>query len=124
MEELLDLGCGAAWLMVCGEGPAGRAVGHEAGCAARSRFKPYLRFCGTRITAEDFGNIHYGYVGRAAGFPLTVLKVASRGVNRGRLDANERHDQAMLTWGYRLMGAWGKRYNMPWRCNEYIRYNY
>jgi hypothetical protein len=28
---------------------------------------------GVRISPEEFGNIHYGYVGRYAGIPLDVL---------------------------------------------------
>lgn len=37
---------------------------------------PY-KFLGATRTGEDLGNIHYGYVGRGAGFSATILKTAA-----------------------------------------------
>ncbi|GGG13963.1 hypothetical protein GCM10010912_67970 [Paenibacillus albidus] len=38
--------------------------------------KPWI-FAGVTTTGEDLGNIHYGYVGRAAGFTDLILKSAA-----------------------------------------------
>ena len=68
------------------------------------------------VTAEEFGNIHYGYVGAAGGFGLCILKDAP-GIVQVKQDTaklsyfltnfDDPRDTANIIKGY-------KAYNMPW----------
>jgi RHS repeat-associated protein len=63
-----------------------------------------------RISPEQYGNIHYGYVGRAAGFPLIVLRggsVYANGRNYVGLPQEMFSDQPMIALGYRLAAVFG-----------------
>jgi len=66
-----------------------------------------MRFNGQAISLEDFGNIHYGFVGRAAGFSLGVLRsgsVVAAGSSIARPSGlrNELGDQRLIRKGYDL----------------------
>ncbi len=70
------------------------------------------------ISPEDFGNVHFGYTGRWAGFSLTQLKYFGTRYAGG---GNEERDRQMVNLGYRLGGAWGHDYRWPWKVNEYVK---
>jgi len=68
-----------------------------------------------RISAEDFGNIHFGYTGTAAGLPLVVLLHGSTGAHLShgtdswwpRQLLNEYKDHSMIRWGAKLFSRHG-----------------
>ncbi len=78
---------------------------------------------GRRITAEQFGNIHFGYVGRAGGFSYGALAVGSYlwAAFKTKTQMDEANDRKWIKWGYDLYGQYGKS---P-RCNSVVnRYIY
>jgi Bacterial toxin 44 len=79
---------------------------------------------GKSITGEGLGNMHYGYVGRAAGFSSTILKAAAGAVQiysgtsyvgwyKSYFD--DPNDQYWITYG---IGLWGK--DLPKSSPSYI----
>jgi RHS repeat-associated protein len=93
-------------------------------CADKSRrSRKDFRFLGRKISMEQFGNIHYGYVGRAARIPLAALSAASAGVdfasNRRSFSVNEAHDQVDIAVGFALFRVFGKKVRPPWRIDRY-----
>jgi hypothetical protein len=85
------------------------------------RLKPLWRFGGKQISAEDFGNIHFGYIGRAEALKLNYLKLGSwyvDGFSRP-VAKQELRDQKMIAWGYRLFDRWG--FNWQRRDDIFVR---
>ncbi|MDO8914969.1 MAG: RHS repeat-associated core domain-containing protein, partial [Coriobacteriia bacterium] len=65
---------------------------------------------GTRVSPEQFGNIHYGYVGRASGIALDVLRFGGVYANGGdsyRLPHEVFIDGPAITTGYWALSALG-----------------
>ena len=91
--------------------------------SSNSRDKKYIPFDGTAISPNDFGNIHFGYVGRSYGFPLWFLKKAGDAINAlvgQKSPTSQQRADSMTTWGYNLNGTWGKHYAWPLDVNEYV----
>jgi RHS repeat-associated protein len=74
-------------------------------------------FGGKWISAEDFGNIHFGYIGAAEGLSCNYLKFGSWWVAGHPIpnSKNEYHDEQMIAWGFRIFGqadggyAWARK---------------
>jgi RHS repeat-associated protein len=89
------------------------------------------RFAGRSISAEDYGNLHFGYTGNACGIPLPSLvtggfaihvgTTAFRKVNPFTRAAfrNEYSDNVMVALGYALYWRWGKVWQPWWKPSEY-----
>jgi RHS repeat-associated protein len=64
------------------------------------------------ITSEDFGNLHFGYIGHALNRALSTLRSISLNDQRGLTEVGTRrqeaYDEAQIEWGYRLYRHWGK----------------
>jgi len=89
----------------------------------------FLQFHRKRISPDDFGNIHYGYVGHAVGIGVEILCSASSFANKflgqdsgGKNDDAEKVDQKWVRRGYRLYTRWGMRQLiLPPQTHVYLR---
>lgn len=81
--------------------------------AGASRTRARFGFCGSTISAEDYGNIHYGYVGNACKISKYALLYGSITAHwlewRFRHLRNEYRDHRKIALGYYLYQQWGKR---------------
>jgi RHS repeat-associated protein len=62
------------------------------------------------ITPEDFGNLHFGYIGHALDKALSTLQWISRSdanVSTKARRSGEAYDEAQVKWGYQLFSHWG-----------------
>jgi hypothetical protein len=94
-------------------------------CAPRSlRDVPLFRFRGRKISMEDFGNIHFGFVGHAAGFSLLQLQIGSWWADmegtHGGSGLNEAYDERCIAWGYMMYDDEGYRLKPGWLVNRYV----
>lgn len=86
--------------------------------------KKLCNFKTKNISMEQFGNIHYGYVGAAAGINLPLLYGGSWWAARQTSTAyDEAKDRKDITWGYGLFFKNGMTIRAPWRVDRYV-YNY
>ena len=60
----------------------------------------YVYFNGYVMTWEEFGNYHYGYIGRAAGISLELLKFGSSWADGFTGSYNERIDKEWVRKGF------------------------
>jgi len=76
---------------------------------SKPRLKKQFGFRGRLISVADFGNVHYGYVGRAACISLQVLQWASWDADGYSfpVSENEQKDQSEIKNGWRLYKKWG-----------------
>jgi len=89
-----------------------------------------------KISAEDFGNIFFGYVGRSMGFSwpelsggsavAAVLSAASQPFkNLWKETVGEYHDQFKVKEGYDLNPKWGRQlgpwYHLFYQSDEYVK---
>ncbi len=68
----------------------------------------------SEFSAEDFGNIHFGYIVAACGRGFWLARKISRSdakdLDTARGRRNETYDEAMVKWGHKLYARWGSRY--------------
>ena len=88
-----------------------------------AREKYYIPFKGKRISPNDFGNLHFGYTGRACGFPEWWLVRAADLVNSlvgGKSAEDQARADRMTRWGYDLYQAWGHHWVAPWQRQSQV----
>jgi len=81
------------------------------------------KYGGSReINSDDFGNIHFGYIGPGLGISLSAeIEISYNDAPNLDTDAGrkkETHDEAMIKWGYKLCSNWGMA---PWTGYYYTR---
>jgi hypothetical protein len=85
------------------------------------RFRPKYRFKSKNISLDEFGNLHYGYVGRAAGFSLMTLYAGScYAAAKSKTTKAEREDRKLIKWGYNLYKSNGAIQRKPSQIDRYI----
>jgi RHS repeat-associated protein len=65
------------------------------------------------VSADDFGNVHFGYVCRAIGISLWAVRTVSISDSHANSPTeyeDETRDLAMITWGFKLYPHWGRKY--------------
>jgi RHS repeat-associated protein len=92
------------------------------GTSSYAKYDDIWWFLGNYISPDDFGNIHFGYTGRAAGYYLSWLKAASKKFNHSMSAAKEAKDEEFISWGYQLEGYWGFSFTYAsWHTQFYYR---
>jgi RHS repeat-associated protein len=80
---------------------------------------------GVRVSPEDYGNMHYGYVGRAAGFPLQVLRAGGHkaaGLSVQKQVHELFHDGPRVALGFKLYSVFGRRIRSgEHHCDRWVR---
>ena len=74
------------------------------------------------INADAFGNIHFGYIGRAVGYGYSTLRWISNrdapGLSTYKWRLKEALDEGKVKWGYELEARW---HIYEWNGNYFKR---